>query len=416
MKGAIMKLSYASCAAIILALAAPAQARGREAGPVTLTWPDILAAIDGHPAMALASARTRHARAGADESPVGNPEISGSVGMGVSADGRERAVTWAIDVGIALDEIPTRIAMRRAALADAQVEQAKAAQIRSEVVAMLHEAFINASIRREIEVASREAAAAATELAEVAKSRHQAGEGRKIDVMRLEYDAEISKGRLSGAVLERQAAFGRLNRLLGSRLPESFDIDCDWAALPEIAGLDDLLAAGIDSNPAVRAANADARAGHAVLSAERARLVPGFRIGGFYERELDADKFGASLSMTIPLWDHNRKGINQAAARVAGARAEADLARLDYSDRLASAHARASISRETAIRYRDVVLPLAEQASAMAVALYKAGENGLVETIDARAACAQARMQMLDAFLEGWRAAIELQAITGVTP
>lgn len=411
-----MKALSSSCAAIILAVIAPAPVLAQTNGPVTLTWPDILEAIDAHPAMVLARARIEHARAGAGESPIANPEISGSAGMGRSADGRQKAVIWGIDIELALDDVPSRVAQRKVARADAQAEVARTEQTRNEVIATLHLAFIQAAIRREMELAAREAALATQELAEVAIARHGAGEGRRIDVVRLESESEIRKYELSGAVRERQAAFLRLNRLLGATLPEDFDIQADWMNLPEIGKLEDLLTAGIDSTPVVRAADAYVRAGQAAHSAERAKRIPGFRIGGFFERELDSDKFGASVSITVPLWDHNRKGIEQAAARVSAARAEADLARLEFSDSLVDAHARAVISKEASIRYRDVILPMAEQASSMAGELYKAGEIGLFEAIDTRAAYLRTRQQMLDTFMDGWRAAIELQAITGVTP
>jgi len=402
----------ALCGSVLVTMLS-VQAIGREEGPAPLRWSDVIRRIDGLPRAQEALIRVRGARAAADEAgQVPNPEAEFRLGRGMPGGGGPEAMEWGVSLTIPLDWIGPRGGERRAARSEADAADWEARAVRREVIGRLARLFWEIAHGQQLLNTLGEAEAQAARLAAVVRIRVEKGESRPTELPRVEMELEQVRQERDRVLADLRADRAAIEAILG--LPEGSVqlVDGEGGALPDPVSREEAIARVRQAHPRLEAALARVRAREALVAAERARRIPGFALGGFYERERDGEAAGGLLTVRIPAWNWNIGAIRRAEAeRAAEERAAEAVARELLAETL-GAWERCSQARVAAERFRERILPRAEAAARTVERGYELGEFPLIDVLDARRMVLDARKAGIEALI---RVRVECTALTVLT-
>lgn len=383
--------------ALALACGGPALARAQEAAVAAppLRWADVAAAIDRDPRVAASGHRVRSAEGGvaAARTPP-NPELEATAGRGSAREGPEERGEWELAVSIPLDWLARR--GPEIDLARATVDEAAAARqaLRAEVSAELWRLFVAAGYARS-EVEVLEATEAQVEaLARLVRRRVEAGEGRPVEVPRLELELERVRNDLAAARAGRDAALARLGAWLGAAV-RGVERPAPPPPVEDLAAFGDLAA-----HPRARAARARAAAASAEASVARRSRVPAMTIGGYWASELDREAVGGRVAVELPLWDWKGGRVRRAEAAAEAEARSADAEGRALAASLAGALAACGSARAVAERHGTRILPRAEESARTLERTFQLGEAGILDVIDARRVLLGARRDALSSARE----------------
>jgi cobalt-zinc-cadmium efflux system outer membrane protein len=117
--------------------------------------------------------------------------------------------------------------------------------------------------------------------------------------------------------------------------------------------------------------------------------------------------------MDVPLWNWNSGRIAQARAQLAAGRQRLEWETRQTESAVIEAHGAGQSATQTAIRYRDRIIPRSESAAAIMEKAYRLGEASLLEVIDARRVLIETRLQYLAALVQAQIDSSHLDALTG---
>lgn len=388
-----------------------AQTTGEE---LAVHWEDIERAVDQHPAMQAAA---READAAAAEAGAVRQYPNPSIGIGL---GRAEALAGDEQDRVSGLEVTLPILSPwayRNSIAAAEAERGAidhdVAALRLGVIEDLKAAFWRVAYdRQRLEVLEQSRGQIAS-LVEVAELRVTLGEARPSELARL----EIEQARLNVEIV-RAAEMARarkeiLNLLLGSTSSGDLRVEADITILPDLCSVDDAVAQGISRHPRLQAAGLRIRSAAARLGEERAKRLPDFEVGAFYEKELDARSYGGALEISIPLWNWNSAEIARGKAVVEASRYERDLALLELEAAIREAHAEAVGALEKARMFQEFIVPKAREASAAVDKTYQVGEEDVMNVLDARRELIEIESELLEACLGSQLAHARLVTLMG---
>src|SRR5262245_19069779 len=101
--------------------------------------------------------------------------------------------------------------------------------------------------------------------------------------------------------------------------------------------------------------------------------------------------------MPVPLFDRNQGAIRRAECELAAARRALAQLELDVQNRLAPIFEQFSNARNQVQRYRDLLLPAAQESLELTRQLYAAGESNYVGLLTVQRTFAQTHWNYLDA-------------------
>ncbi len=381
--------------ALALAYGAPVLAQEAASQAAPLRWADVAAAIERDPRVAASRSRVRSAEGGvtAARTPP-NPEVDATAGRGTAQEGPATRNEWGLAISIPLDWLARRGPEIDAARATVEETAAEAQGLRIEVAAELWRLFVRAGYALS-EVETLEATEQQVEaLTRLVRRRVEAGEGRPVEVPRVELELERVRNDVEAARASRDGAVAQLGAWLGGPVGR--------VELPAAPARIDPTVLGSDlvRHPRVRAAVARAAAATAEAAVARRSRVPAFSVGGFYASELDREAIGGRLAIELPLWDWKTGRVRraEAAAAAEASRAEAEHRAL----RAAFAEAVASCDRARAVaeRQKTSILPRAEASARTLERAFQLGETGILDVIDARRVLLEARREVLSSARE----------------
>jgi cobalt-zinc-cadmium efflux system outer membrane protein len=230
------------------------------------------------------------------------------------------------------------------------------------------------------------------------------GEGSAIDAGQARLEATSLAMEIRKLDAEEAAHVGGLKPLLGMKTGESLAVS---GALPEAI----LPADGADPSlrPDFQVAKLEAQAAAQGVALEQARRYDDVE-GGFFaaaERTEDAPNgydneaiIGLRFKIALPFWNKNEGAIQEAAARKE--RKEREAAALDRNICLEAEGARAEmIQWANMIReINDILMPLAEEQSALAETTYRKGQGEIQSVLRSREKRLQLSAAKLDALRE----------------
>lgn len=259
--------------------------------------------------------------------------------------------------------------------------------------------------------------------AEIARQRQHAGDLAAIDFEQIEVAAAQARSDADDAVHNQVAARLDLQTLLGHEGDDIVTLGDDLIALEARAIITDQAAERGD----LAAARASVERAAADLGLAHAGTIVDPTIGIQYEHNpvgdgLKGDSVGVSVSIPLPIFNHNSGALAQADAGLVAARHELDRVRAVALSELAHTRNDVAGAKAKRDRYLSQILPRAEHAWDSVSFAYSKGAASLADLLaagravnDARLASAQARA---DAIISSFamRTALGLPPVVPVAP
>ena len=399
------------CALMLSCCAVPAGAQ--PAGP-TFTLADALArARDSSPEGAAARARV-----GAAERAVGetvrmpNPTVefrSENWASGVSRsvlplDGFAE-ITQVVELG------GKRGARRGVAEANLATGQANEAIVRRSLAVDISRVYLDALRLRERQRALAEQSTDLAEMVRVLDRRVEVGTTAESDALKL----RTEEARLGTDLLRTEVAAQRTLVQLTSRLNVETSLDALVSPpLPALPVIDD--EAALKRRPDVAAAEQAVVTARQVLRLEDARGTPDPALNAGYKRTGGYNTGLFTVTMPIPLWDHNRVARILAQGQVTAAEFERAAVERRARGELSASRLAAGRLSERARDVRARLVEPARGAREAARAAFASGALDILRLVDAERVFTDATLVAIDIEIDAVAAAIEARLAAGEDP
>jgi outer membrane protein, heavy metal efflux system len=305
-----------------------------------------------------------------------------------------------------------RIAVGRATVrtGDAQLA-ATIAQVRNDVRRAYYEVLVtDARLRvlRELRDLSQRAR-------DTAQARFDAGDAPRLEV--LQADLALAAAENEATALEGSgvAARSRLNALLGQPLdtvqPLSTAIDPGG---PVVAGAALELARTGSTELAVLDRRIEAQRAKILLA--QAQRVPDLTPTATLTHDAEPEfTYGwrVGLAVTVPVLTSHKAGVLVEQATLDQLMAERQAARMRIDGDVTAAAATAEAQRLAYVRYRDLILPKADEVERLAQDSYQLGQTGIAALLQALQASRDIRLRSLDAIAQFQGALADLERAVG---
>jgi len=382
---------------LLVLMASPALA-ARE-GPLTLEEA-VRRAMDRGPAIAVSRARQDTASALVNAKPaLPNPELE----VEAEAFGLDRDWTRPEETRISVSQtFPLGRRLERQAdmdLAALGVATREAEGTAASVALQAAGAFVRAEAAQERAALARDALALAEQTSALVARRVAAGSIPEADTSRS--DVELARARLdletaAGEELETVAA---LCATWGG-----WDCDFEIAATPvrfpeKAPEMPDIRTASA-SHPGVRILREEAALARSSVSLEESLAVPDVTVaaghvgfGGYAESALLL-----SVSIPIPLFDQNRRAVDESRAEVRRAHAAVNATVAQIESALRVAHLRLAAQWSRCRQVRDVLVPAAEESHRRVTEGFELGRYSTLDILESARALLAVRREKLEAF------------------
>lgn len=343
-----------------------------------------------------------------------NPEAEGTLGV---ARSRELVGESEIEYGLNLTqpiELPSKRRTRRAA-AEAGVPIVEHAEsvFRTSLRAETAKAFWTiAYYERAIRLAE-ENERIAQEIESVVKRRVEGGEAPEIDQIKAKVEA-LKAGRAAQAQRRKMAAArASLDALCGGQLPPDYRIEGDLAG--EANSVELSKAMEISSrHPKLLELSAEITRQNAVIAREKAAWHPDLKPGIFGDRESDADTFGVTLGIELPIFNRNQGGIAGAKAELQRLEAELAGSQIEVRKQIEEAWQAHESAREQIAAYGTGLREGAAEALKIDTFLYEQGETNFLQLLDARRTAQETEAEYLQAIFDARIGRAELDEAMGI--
>jgi cobalt-zinc-cadmium efflux system outer membrane protein len=294
-----------------------------------------------------------------------------------------------------------------------RAEQQLAAQ-QQRVLTDVRQAFFEALLaQRRVELAQELVSIA--ERGQVAAERLQrAGETSRADTLQADLEYEAAQIELNRAQNQHQRAWWSLTAVVGApQLPPTI-LRGDLEALPAEATWEESLARLLSASPEVAAAAASIDRARWSLARARAEPIPNVRFQGavMQDNGIGGKTDGiVQMLLPLPLWNRNQGGIDQAAGELMAAQQAFAQLELDLQSRLAPVYERYASALAQVRRYRERILPTAQQSLDLVRRGYEAGEFPYLNLLNAQRTFFQTNLQYLESLRELRLSAIEMEGL-----
>jgi outer membrane protein, heavy metal efflux system len=285
------------------------------------------------------------------------------------------------------------------------------AQVRNDVRRAYYEAIVadtRLAVLRELRDLSRRAR-------DAAQARFDTGDAPRLEVLQASLNLAAAENEAIAAEGVVVAASATLNAVLGQPLetvqPLSTAID---AGGPVVVGAVLELARTGSTELAVLDRRIDEqRARLALANALRVPdVVPTATLTHDAEPEFTYGwRVGAAV--TLPIFTSHKAGIAVEQATLTQLIAERDATLLRISGQVTAAAASAEAQRLAYVRYRDVILPQAQEVEQLAQDSYQLGQTGIAALLQALQATRDVRLRSLDAISQFQAALADLERAIG---
>lgn len=229
----------------------------------------------------------------------------------------------------------------------------------------------------------------------------------RLDLVQLEVDLERYRAEREATARELPAAFRRLAAVVGvynipgSRLAGSLD-----TPLPDY-NMEHAQQFVVSEHPELRSAQVGVERAQILLRRARVEPIPNLTVGAGYVRQNQnkSDDWVVGVTLPVPVWNRNQGNILTAQAEVSEAIQQVGRVENDLVERLATAFRDFVAARLRAERYRDAILPRANETYELSLKAYKGGQFEYLRVLEAQRSVAQARLEYIRAQGDAWRGA-----------
>ncbi|HWJ68438.1 MAG TPA: TolC family protein [Sphingobium sp.] len=407
-------LAATACAAV-----AQAQDRASPGAERLFTLDDAVAAAGGRAPLveaaqaAVAASRAARTVAGLRPNPSIETDIENFAGTGPYRRFDETETTISLSVPI---ELGGKRAARIAA-ADARTDRALllTALTQADVRWQVTQLYIAAVAARQRLATAQDQGRIATQTADAARARVQAGRASPIEAQRADVARINAEAGAERAARLLTAARANLARRIGQPLTGALDVG--WLErLPAPHGPPEPVQ--VEGMLALAAADADLAVADAGIRLARAQRVPDITVGPGVRRfeATNATAAVVSLSVPLPLFNGGRASVDEARAE----RRRADAARrataLDIAQAITDAQVAAANAATSARAANGPALAAAREAARIARIGYREGKFGQLDLLDAERTLAETRLAAIDALVDYRTAQAELERLTAPAP
>lgn len=254
----------------------------------------------------------------------------------------------------------------------------------------------------------------------IANAKFRGGMGSQADVLKAQVELSLLLQHLPVLEQRRKSAEAMLNTLLDRNPASPLGMAQEPLQLPFEKSVDDLHLLALSDRPELKAAELEVQRNEQSHALAQRQYYPDFNVSFRRFQNFQAnDGYGAYVSMSIPFsfWTKPKydAGVQEAAAAVAGARAQQqtleNITRFQISDLLAKLKA----TDQVATLYRTTILPQAEQGLEAARVEYRAGKAGFLDLIDAQRAWRKFQLEYFTALVDRQHQLAELEQVVGVS-
>jgi cobalt-zinc-cadmium efflux system outer membrane protein len=244
--------------------------------------------------------------------------------------------------------------------------------------------------------------------------RFKSGDAPKLELLQAQMGAAQSENEATTAKAVAESRRAELNVLIGRAADAATTVtgDLGEGAIPDLATASSLAASGNgDLAVLVRRLHEQEQR----LRLARAQKWPEFGVmGAVTHRDPDFDwGWRAGVTLTLPLFHNHGAEATLEEATLSQLTAERDAQSAEVRSKVASAWNLADARGKQYARYRDEILPTAQEVEAMAEDSYRSGQTGLVELIQSISSVRDARARAIEAGLAYQDALADLEEAMG---
>ena len=302
---------------------------------------------------------------------------------------------------------------RQAAQCDASKARALFTAKRFEVLTAVRKGYFDMlAAQQRVEVLA-ELARLSGETQRTTETLVKGGQAAPLDLVQIRVEKGRFEADLEAARQQQTAAWRRLAAVIGlpdmAERPVAGSLDSLWPSYE----FDEVVRHLSEIHPEIRASRVELNKAQWELKRAGAEVVPNVTVGAGYERDNFAkeDCWTLQASMPLPIFNRNQGNRLAAAAEVHRVGAEIDSVRNALVARAATAFGQYDAARRRAVRYRDSILPDADQAYRLALAAFQGGQFEYLRVLQAQRAVAESRLEYLRALHELWLATCDIAGL-----
>jgi outer membrane protein, heavy metal efflux system len=207
----------------------------------------------------------------------------------------------------------------------------------------------------------------------------------------------------------------RLVSLWGGATAAFTSVEGSLQALPTDLPTFEAITLKVEQNPELARWATEVVQREATVAVERSKAVPDVSVVGGYRRftEVDANAFVIGASISLPILDKNRAGIQEAQGRLAKAYEERRAVEGRVLSALADAFAVLAAAHDEIITLRDAVLPGSQQAFEAVSEGYRLGRFGYLDVLESQRTLIAAGNQFLRALADYHKAVADVERLMG---
>jgi outer membrane protein, heavy metal efflux system len=305
-----------------------------------------------------------------------------------------------------------RIAVGQAAIRAGDAELAATiAQVRNDVRRAYFDVLVTEAklgVLRELQDLSQRAT-------DAAQTRFDSGDAPRLDVLQAELALAAAQNEATAAEGLGAAARSRLNAVLGLPLDTTHRLETTIDAGGPVT-LSAVLGVARSANAALTVLDRRIDAQWARLALARALRVPDVVPSATLTHDAEPEfTYGwrAGFAVTVPILTTHRAGVavEEATLTQLIAERQAEQARIDGEVTATAAEAEAQ--RQAYQRYRDVIVPRAQEVEQLAQDSYQLGQTGIAALLQSLQAARDVRLRSLDAVSQWQTAVADLERAVG---
>jgi outer membrane protein, heavy metal efflux system len=250
---------------------------------------------------------------------------------------------------------------------------------------------------------------------DAAQTRFDSGDAPRLDVLQAQLALAAAQNEATAAEGLGAAARSRLNAVLGLPLDTAHRLETTIDAGGPVTS-SAVLDVARSANAALRMLDRRIDAQRARLALARALRVPDVVPSATLTHDAEPEfTYGwrAGFAVTVPILTTHRAGVavEEATLTQLIAERQAEQARIDGEVTAAAAEAEAQ--RQAYQRYRDVIVPRAQEVEQLAQDSYQLGQTGIAALLQSLQAARDVRLRSLDAVSQWQTAVADLERAIG---
>jgi len=342
-----------------------------------------------------------------------NPEAE--IGAGPSryrSGSNEVKNNWGVGLSQPLEFSGVRTARREIAESSVRVAGVGRELTRLDLRVRVKDAFYNILQRQAVLKLVEEDRSLLQQIRDRVKLRVDVGEGPRYDLIRADTELLAAERDYQAAQVRVLEGKAYLHGLVGSAMPNDYDLVGVLPLGNSLPSLPDLQAQVADS-PQLQQIRAATERAEARLRLEERLRYPGLTLKAGVDQDPDLTSLRLGVAVPLPLWNQRQGQIAEAAAGVREVQAVLSDRELALNRDLESAYQRYLIAQQQVYAFENGLLSQSEAVLKTAESAYRFGERGILDYLDAQRTFRIVRKDYLAARYDYVSAMLEIERLLG---